>query len=85
MFLLGMAKTRKDLNFLGLEINKKVSRMWKFCILFAYSYPLLLTVLQLFSACKTLPGLCSLVWDKKWVRVVALVLPKNYGLVNLLV
>lgn len=70
LFLLEMARRRKDLNFLGLEINRKVS-----CSsIFFFS---LFTILSLcfnfwlllinFIAGKTLPGFCSSIWHSEWV------------------
>lgn len=79
LFLLGMAKRKKDWNFLGLEINEKVFFIG-ICTHFAtlLTFITKLRLLNFLSACKALSRFCSTTWYKKWVRFVIFTAKYNY-------
>lgn len=70
VFLLGMAKRWKHLNFLGLEINEKVVYMISDAfVLLLLSYNILDSNL---SACAAVLNCCPSVGLDEWVRTIAL-------------
>ena len=65
LFILGMARKRKDLNFLGLEINEKVFAFFFFFSPCCLNHRLIIVdnyFLQFFSARKALSRFCSTIY-----------------------
>ena len=87
LFLLGMAKRRKELNYLGLEINKKVLFVFYRLShsLLSHSRPSLFTrsFCNFLTACATMPRFHSKIRYKKRVSPIATVTHLIYLIVFL--